>query len=301
MYVLILVTTLLMLLGIVSTTRFELFLGSMAIRNSYEAYMQEDERQYYNKKEFDKYDKPPKKQAAPGQPQPDEDEQQAKSPKPIAKLNISPLIEGAGSFSQEYRDFVKATFLRLIRENYDIPKIFKEVTVEDFVNAFKEETKRKICGKSITKVDQLEGLAFQNPRMREIFYELIRDKDRGKGKDQAPPLLSLLAMRQSPVAIRVFLAPRALLLALYANAAVVDQVIEYRKNPWGSFTVTSEGLEATVNADAEGNDAQLVPDDKNAIKQASELFKNQGFNAQRTADARDAFLDFTVSGTAPPK
>lgn len=293
MHILILVTTLLMLLAIIGSTRFELFLNSMGIRSAYEKYMQEDERSYYNSRELAKYDDPPPKSTTP------KNEPEKKSAPGIAKLNIRPLIFENEKFTLEYTTAVKRTFIRLIENTYGNENFFKDVRPADFVDIFIQEARRGICGGKIKQVNDLAGVSFQNPAMRKIFFEMIRE--RTPGSTGPPSLLDFLTLRTTETPVRVFLAKRQLLLALYQGKAVVNEVIAYRKHPFDVYVPSLEAQVNSANADDAEETPKLASDDQATMQKASEQFKIQSFNSQRYPDIPESFLDFTVSGSVPPK
>lgn len=301
MHILILVTTLLMLLSIVASTRFELFLTSMGVRTAYEKYMEEDERSFYNAREKGKYDKPERNQGEAADKTRAIEKARSTA---CSKLNVQPLFEENTTVPQEYYDAVKQTFTRLILANYSDKKFFKDTEAAALVDRIIEYGKQEVCGAKVTQVRNLAQINLRDAVAQEVFYLMLK----GGGeeldtKESYPSLLNSITFRSAPVPIRVYLAKRPLLRALfYDNPGEVDKVIQARRlayDHYHDFSLAAQEVLAEVpEDDCEAEPPQLTStEDLAAIQAGTGEFAS---SIAKPTDVPESFLDWTVSGTVPP-
>lgn len=306
MYILITVTTLLMLLAIITSTRFEVFLTTMGIRNEYEKYMTEEERRYYNSVERKKYEKQQaKSKSATG----DTGgaiggEGQTARPKrafACAKLNVGLLFEEGDKSA--YADFVEKALTRLIENTYAHRKFFKETNAASLVTELIKGGKKGTCGGPLESVNDMAQIAFDSSTMREVYYLMIKGSgpkpaDPKEMPNYYPSLFEFLTFNKNEIPVRVYLAKRPLLLALFAGPDEVNKLIEARAELLRRNIISPEGYEITSEAvdDCETPPPTLSPDDTATLEGARQSFEAGGF----VTPFDKKYLDFSVSATTPP-
>lgn len=293
MYILILVTTLLMMLSIMGYTRMEIFRSSMGLQYEYERYMEKKELAAYNQIEKEKYQaeksSSKKKQETPG------------PPKPFAKLNVSSLFEEKPQASPEYQDFVRATLTRILAANYSSLPFFQNTHTQpaEFVEALITKGKEKgVCRPNVDSMEALTEIAFDDLKMREAYYLMLKGAKEGDPKEGSyPPLLELLTFQKGETPIRLYLAPKGLLLALYqGDAAYAEKVMQVRKEIFKKV----KSSKALFKDEEEEKGSEALQEE---VKRAMEEYKQDFMltaNVNLFSGIPERYLDFSVSGTAPP-
>lgn len=301
MNVLLLVSTMLTLLTIMTYTRLQTFLDTAGIRMEYEQYMMHTERREIDGLETDKYRNTQAKSDAANQKkvEPAEEDKEAKDLS-FSLLNLQPLLvsankEGNDEAAQEAQvqssrvmDTIKI-LQRLVANLYESQRFYKEAE-EKYPELPEELVKQMVlsvddapCKLKFTSKKDLAHIPMKDAEMREIYYKMLKGQeasfttdDKGKKKETGKgykSILSYITLKKKPSGIRVYLARRELLTAIFRDP---EPIITRRTE---LYRQVKEGL--------------LKPED--ATKDFAGLFKDT-----TNTDINLNMLDFTVTKTAPP-
>lgn len=288
MNILLFVMTFLMLLSLMSYARWETFRNFSGFKAEFEHYMRETERGFYNAQAVKWYDQThATKQAG----------HDNASTNAISRLTLYPILyKQKDSF--QFAEIAK----RLMRLLYGSHHFFKEIQEKE-PNFLDEIFARLIQviqnlpkEQQITQASDLANLDLGDPTLNEVFCKMLKgsltvasqaqgqsslEEDTSADEKEAEvdeyvsdkgyySLLDYISMKNKPK-LRIFLAPRELLLAIYGDPATVDAVIQERKTLY-----------------------KLVNDGTKTAQEATTMFKS-AFENRSTY----TILDFTVSKTNP--
>jgi hypothetical protein len=307
MNLLIFVVSLLMLLSLMTYSRLDMYRNFYVTQGEFERYMKQEERQSINRGEELWYNwtevkekentKPPKK--APSQASP--------------YLSIywvinSDKIDQKESLESVYKELIKKLIFNVFGNQKKFITIFEQNphVIDDLFNALQAAYSKIPKEKKPKKIDELLNLDLDNPQLEDLFYwmskgispsknlpesdtALILERVVEKGDKEVLPsteniedhyitpgvikLQDFLTINSSKNKIRIFLAPREVLLTIFNDTALVEDLERTR-------------LEMYVQAKNEADTSTL-----------SEQFK-QKFYA-RAVQVPESMLDFTVTKTDP--
>lgn len=294
MNVLILVLTMLSLLAAMTYAQLRTFLDSTGVRIEYERYMVKHEREGINELEDRKY----KQAHVDGQK--DNGKLSSDKEAPLAKLHVKPLFtkpsdkpknsEKGRNTSPNRTEVTTVVLKRLIEILYKQQPFYQEAIkkrptlVDDLVAKMVETSSKATCKLKFTHVRDLANIPFGDDKdLREVFYKMLKGEpsstrinEKGEevlANDGYDSLLDYLTVARSPSRIRVWLARKALLQAIFKDPRPIierrNELIRYIQD--GSWTVQG-------------------------AQQEFEMF-NDAFNTDIDRD----LLDFKVSKTRPPK
>lgn len=314
MNVLIFVTTMLMLLALMTYARLETYRSSQVFQVLFEHYMQKDERGYINMAAAKVYDAT-KGSSKEGK---NSNQKVAASPRVVlSKLFKKTEKEGAPQAVASITALLKNLMITLYEDQPFYQKIqeqrpsFLDEIIADLmrtVEQLPDDSKPK-------KAVDLANLTLGDDQLDDAFYKMLHgapykdvyidvqqdsfaekpleevqsDEDASDStviekeaeEHQSPKgyysLLDFVTL-QPLDKIRIYLASKEVLKALYRDDALVDDLIRKRKELY--------------------HQSQLV--DSEGIKSLSESFKNEYNNRQDPA-VHDDILDFTVTKTNPKK
>ncbi len=305
MNILLFVMSLLMILALLTYGRLDMYRSFIVTQGEFERYMVNGERdainmgaqQWYDWTALTQKNAGPKKQAPSDA-----------SPKvPLSGLfnpqNPNPQLETA------YKELFKKLIYNVFGHEKEFEKAIDKNPnlVDDLINAMQMAGNRLILEKKpIKTTDSLENLDLDNSSLQDIYYWMMKgyhlekpnreravvqkpileiieetgDKEEPAGnqgeehlhKEGTISLLDFVTMNPGKSKIRVFLAPRAILLTLF-DPSTVDELMQNRMEIY----------------------YQLKSDKEN--ESLSEQFK-QKF-ASRAMNIPENVLDFTVTGTDP--
>ncbi len=297
MNVLILVFTMLALLTIMTYTRLQTFLDYAGVRIEYKQFMENTERQDLNKAEERKYKSAKPMPKAKKTDEVDTDAQEEEpTDKDIAlsKLNVSPLVAPnvEDAKLQASREITSRVFRRLLDVLYSKQEFYQEALKEntDLVGAIMNEildtAQDPPCELKFTNVKDLANFPFRDPKLREVFYQMLKGApaayahnskgEKVKVAEGYPSLYDYLAFRKKETKIRVWLAKRGLLEALYRDPSTVERLMETRSDYYNRLK--GEFISA-----------------KDAQSDLQDMYGHEG-----VSDIDPQFLDFSVSKTKPP-
>lgn len=297
MQILLFVVTVLMLLSLLTYARLDSYLGFVLTRNQLENYMTVTEREFFNLRNIKWYDDTPatKKEA---------DEAKGKKAAATSKVNIYALLnkeekEGEFDLYNQTRYVIK----RIVESLYGNARFYKEISAkrQDFINeildAMEAAAKKLPKEQAITTPKDLANLDLGDKQLNEAFYLIlkgtkrddsrcvavkkIKDKQESNDIEETPvddgylSLLDFITIDKSRPKLRVFLAPKKVLLAITGNRELTSEILEMRNE---LFKQVDGG---TVSAE-------------DASKQFEQLFSNR-----ISSIVTNAMLDYTVSKTNP--
>lgn len=280
MNVLIFVSVLLMLLASISYNELQIFYRRALSHAGWVRFMDTIEGCRYNEKMKEIYEGTRKSKK---DPEPKVDSlghqlEEDKEPKSTgsARINFKILFGKIEDLLPEKENQYNELMKNLIIEVYGKTNFYQKLLAKrpDFVDELLLALKNDFVGQPITKAKQIKKLELKDPELNDIFYLMLRNMPEEKeGKETCDTISLLDFLTDSPrTQIRVFLAPRAILLAAFKDPRIVDQIIEKRKE-----------LYEKVNRD------EYQP------KQATEEFEN-AFNAYTSFHE---IMDFSVTKTNP--
>lgn len=283
MNILLFVVTMLMLMSLMAYAKLESYRNFSVMQSQFEFYMRNIERQDYNQFAKKCYsDHVASKQE-------NEDKSGAAKNPATSKLSIHLFVnkkdrEKSPQTYSQYLMLAKSLLFNL----YGDTAFFKAALEKDdtIVDKLLEEIGNKTAdlpkNEQISNICDLSRINFENPELQSLFYSMLtgsvaipkEEKGTVEVTKSYPPLGSYVTL-DNKVVLRVYLASRPLLLAIFGDPGVVDEIIEKRNQ-----------LYKEVDA---GN---MTADE------ASSLFKNQ-FENRRVNGLISETLDFKVSKTNP--
>lgn len=279
MQILIFVVTMLMLLAMITYGRWETFRSLAVFSVQFEEYMKNTERKTINSGAKSTYDKT----VATKKEQEEKDElEQAEG---RAKLSFL-LFVNKEERSKKQAEY---TSLRQIAESllqvlYGKAPFFEESLPGRLLNRLMEVTDKFPEDKEIKDAKELANLDLGDDELNEIFCRMLRGSAQtlsGNDKDnklkEYPPLTDFIQVDKKATRIRVYLASKPVLLAIFHDKNLVDTIIKERKNLYNLV---------------KGKDAKM--DAKEASGRFQAMF-------ERKTHFNVTVLDFTVTKTDPKK
>lgn len=314
MNVLIFVMTMLMLLSIMTFARLENYRSSQIFQVLFENYMEKDERGYINMVALKTYDatKGSKKENSGAK------EKVLASPRiSLAPLLKKGEKEKAPQEAASFTVLLKNLMTTLYADQPFYKKIIEERPSfqDEIIAALIKSAAELPKGKGLKNAADIANLKLDDDELQDVFYKMLKgapykdlnktlvpdltkevpkeqvqkddddsddtsiEKEREEHKSPQGyfSLLDFLTL-QSWNKVRVYLAPREVLQAIYRNDAIVNDVINKR----------NELYHQAYLGDSEGT------------KSLSESFKNE-FNNRQDPAVGDDVLDYTVTKTNPKK
>ncbi|MDP1836070.1 MAG: hypothetical protein Q8K75_09125 [Chlamydiales bacterium] len=303
MNVLVLVFTMLSLLTVMTYSQLKTFLDAAGMRIEYERFMMKEERKSNNDLEDIKYTNSyVDKNAA-------KDTGKDRGEAALAKLHVKVLFdkkeedEQAGVGKEPAKDAEKENkdgptdrfestkdiLKKLIDILYGKQAFYKEALkkrpdlIDDLIREMMKTASKSTCKLKFTNIRDLANIPFtDNPDLREVFYKMLKGEpsstrlnDRGKevvAKEGYPSIQEYLTVARTPSKIRVWLARKALLQAIFRDPqAIIDRRDELHK---------------------------YIKDEVWTVDGAQEEFNR--FNDALNTEVDLKMLDFKVSKTRPP-
>jgi hypothetical protein len=307
MNVLVLVFTMLSLLTVMTYSQLKTFLDAAGMRIEYERFMMKEERKSINELEDSKYIKSyvDKGQAKDtGQDKGEaalaklhikvlfdkkEEEEQAGQQQAAQGKDEGKKKDNAADQPADRAETTLVILKRLIDILYGKQAFYKDALkkrpqlTEDLIVEMIKTASKSTCKIKFSNVRDLANIPFtDNSDLREVFYKMLKGEpsstrlnDKGKeviAKEGYPSLLDYLTVAKAPSKIRVWLARKALLQAIFRDPqAIIDRRNELHK---------------------------LVKDEVWTVEGAQQEFNR--FNDALNTDIDLKMLDFKVSKTRPP-
>lgn len=281
MNVLIVVFTMLSLLTIMTYTRLQTFLDSAGIRIEYEKYMTETERSSIDSLEDRKYRTTTVKATAGGPKPGKAAEEVADKEASLAKLNLMPLMKN--EVTADETDLKRVTgplgssaliLERLMDILYGDQRFYKEA-LKDYpdlpqaliYNVVQGAKSKSPCDLKFTHVRDLANITLSDPKLREVWYKMLKGQEPSyrsdsKGKKVKTssgysPLTEYVALRKKSTAIRVWLARKALIEAIFRDP---ETILSRRQELYGYVKdgmMTEKGANQEFAAFKEGTDTDI--------------------------------------------
>jgi hypothetical protein len=247
MNILLFVMTFLMVLSLMSYARWQTYRSFSGFKAEFEHYMKETERGFYNARAKKWYEETPATKK--------EGSENSHSSQAISRLTFYPILKR----EKDYPLFVELA-KRLMRLLYGSQRFFKEAEEKDpnildeILSQLTQIYQNLPKDKQITQASDLANLDLNNPELNDIFCKMLRGTPRSLETTQLPSqetteeetgseakedgeeytsdtgyysLLDYISMKNKPK-IRVYLASRELLLAIYGDPAAVESIIQER-------------------------------------------------------------------------
>jgi len=272
MNVLLFVMTMLMLFSLLTYGRLESFRNFVGMQSEFSRYMQEYERKWVNEQAEELYDRTKASQRGKS------DQDKEKGTEGVSKISIQLFVnqqqrdKNAQVFDQ-YRLLLK----NLMRYLYADKTFYKEVENErpDFLDTLIDKIILLSGEKKYTKPKELATMDFQDQKLNETFYKMLKGSPMQEEDLTAgyPSLLNFLTDKPK-FRIRVYLAPRAILAAIFGEATSYE-IMHERKRYYSDVSGESMSSEDATTA-----------------------FQQQ-FGARGLPGIEDTLLDFKVTKTRP--
>lgn len=313
MNVLIFVMTMLMLLALMTYARLETYRNSQVFQILFENFMQKDERGYINMVAEKKYEttKGSTRESGKGSTK-----KVAASPRVSLNLLFKKTEkEGAPQAVEHFKALLKNLMTTLYEEQPFYQQIYEKRPsfIDDIVAALIRTVENLPENQKLKKTTDLANLTLGDDQLDDTFYKMLHgapykevferveappeEKAEEVQSDEDPSDSSIIEKEaeehQSPKGyyslldfitlqpldrVRVYLAPKEVLKAVYRNDAIVNDIIRKRGELY--------------------HQAQLT--DSDGIKSLSESFKNE-FQNRQDPTVGDDVLDYTVTKTNPTK
>jgi hypothetical protein len=283
MNVLLFVMSMLMMLVLMTYGRLESFRNYSFVQVQFKAYMKRSERDYLNKAAIERYHDT---HATKYEQKLKKERQDSKASSKLSFylfVNNQERIKNQASFETQL-----SVVRNLILFLYGGQKYFVELAerrpnyIDEIFSALMEET---VEPPKITKVKELATVDLQDPELNEAFTRMLKgayEEPPAEQKEKRPlrldqgyySLLDFITL-ENKLKLRVYLASKQLLMAVYGNPALVEEILRVR------YQLYRNVLKGLLEANA-----------------AAEEFKQQFGNAA-LPDVPVDFLDFGVSKTNP--
>ena len=234
----------LMLMATLTYARIENYRSFSILQAQFERYMNTTERDYLNKKNKDSYDDTI---ASKKDQQKDEKEEAIKAD---SKLDFTLFVnqaKRAGQYTQ-YEN-IRLVAKNLITYLYSNQPFFMQALeqkpdlIDQLLNAIVEAADALPEEKKIKKPKDLANLDLRDPVLNEVFYKMLRGTDvkkPKKGEEEENVWVDYLPMNgylkllkyislSGKTKIRVYLASPQLLIAIFRDPVVVQEIIDERK------------------------------------------------------------------------
>lgn len=314
MNVLIFVTTMLMLLALLTYARLETYRGSQVFHLLFEHYMQKDERGYVNmvaEKVYDSTKGSTKESKGSGQ-------KVAASPRVVlAVLFKKKEGDQAPQEVSSVTALLKNLMMTLYADQPFYKQILEQRPsfLDEIIAGLTHSVDQLPEERKLKKAVDLANLSLGDDQLDDVFYKMLhgaeykdvnqedsidylveKPKEEVESDEDASDAATIekeAEEHQSPKGyyslldfitlqplhkVRIYLAPKEVLKAIYRDDGIVEDIIKKRKELY--------------------NESQLA--DEEGVKSLGESFKNQFQNRQDPA-VHDDILDFTVTKTNPKK
>jgi hypothetical protein len=213
-----------------------------------------------------------------------------------SKLHVRALFTNEDSGQKETQEKIFRNLLKVLyakqplfspegRNDIQVQQLFDEVRLKAIDLGPKLPMHSASCLANI----ELEGQKKDEKQF--ILFLILKGGDgelfRGR-RCHIKPLLSFINMSKKEVCMSVYLAPDALLKALFENEEVVEKILEYRCTAFKKLHDNKEN-ESTIDGDN---------DKKSLIDILSEEFKSQ-FASYLPSGIDPQYIDFRVSKSRP--
>lgn len=284
MNILLFVMSILMLLVMITYGRIESFKNDAFIQAQFEDYMENSERVYINETAIKHY-----RDTSATRLEKSEKAERKKS-KASAKLSFNLFIDkeqrAENPLSLETHIHVAERLIELL---YGDQLFYKELLakrpnfVAEILSALIRESENS---PKISKAEELATIDLKDPELNDAFTRMLKGayEEPPKGKKEKRPyrldsgyysLLDFITVVPNKLKLRVYLASKQLLLAVYGNQLLVNDILRVR------YQLYRDVIKNNMNAD-----------------QASKEFKSLFGNLALPYVPAD-FLDFSVSKTNP--
>lgn len=283
MNVLLFVMSMLMLLVMITYGRLESFRNFAFVQVQFKEYMEHNEREFINQAAIDRYQTTPATRSEKS-----ESDKREKS-KASSKLSFNLFIDKEERDANQVQLETHLNVARsLIYYLYGDQDFYKELEAKrpNFVNEiFSALMTQSETLPKIKKVKELATIDLKDPELNDAFTRMLKGAYEKPPKDQEQrptklqtgyySLLDFITVGKGKLQLRVFLASRQLLMAVFGNPATVDEIVRVRYQLYRN--VVNKVLDAN---------------------QATEEFKTLFGNSALPFVPED-FLDFGVSKTNP--
>lgn len=266
MNILPLVFALMLILSVLTIEKLDRFKSMILVQSKYKEAIQKQDRQAFNREQEAIYNNLNKRSRIS-----------------YRKLSFRPFLkkdQREGSHIEKYRQIRQIT-IDLIEVLYGKAPFYKKMQekrpnfVEEMLNAI-EETSDQMPKDSIKRIEDIVRIKLEDPDLQSAFYHMLKGtigKDTLKYESSPDivtherayiPLLTFIHFDGVDKKIKLGLAPRELLLAIYGNPELVQKLIDMR-NELGSQLVaekisTKDEATAKFQAEFEGKQKQGITD-----------------------------------------
>lgn len=283
MNVLLFVMSMLMLLVMITYGRLESFRSFAFVQLQFKEYMEHTERDFINETAVDRYNKT----AATRSEKTETEKREMNKASPKLSFNLFVDKEERDANQEQLETHLNVA-RSLIFYLYGDQEFYKELEARrpNFVNEILSAlmTQTETLPK-IKKVKELATVDLKDPELNDAFTRMLKGAYEEPPKDQEKrpmklqtgyySLLDFITVGKGKLQMRVFLASRQFLMAVFGNPATVDEIVRVRYKLYRS-----------------------VRDKVMDAKQASEEFQTL-FNNSALPFIPEEFLDFGVSKTNP--
>lgn len=253
MQILIYVLTMLMLFSIMAYVRIDSYRNFTAIRYQFEEYMTKQEREFFSQRATDWY-----KNTAVLTAKEKEDKEKQQQTQASSRLSLYPLVnKKAREEDAEQANQAKIVLKKLLELLYGKQEFYKKLEakrpgfVDELIQRVSDASDKLSSNQEITAPADLGNLNLEDDMLNEAFHKMLKgakkdknDKDPDHGY---PSLLSFVNVSKKSK-LRVFLAPRLVLLAISGNPTLVDELLQTRKEIYNQLSheppmITTEDAE----------------------------------------------------------
>lgn len=243
MNILIFVSILLMVLASISYNEMQIFYRQALSHTAWVRYMDTIEGCLYNNRVEENYDKEPKKKADTRveedslghQLEKGESEERPHKTQSTGskRINFRILVGQAKNLTSEKESQFNSLFKNLITELYGNTNFYKTLIKErpDFVDELLRELRSFSDEKKISHAKQLENLELKDAELNKALYFMLKKTpDESNEKDPCAQISLLDFLTDSyRTAIRIYLAPKEILTAIFKDPQIVQQILDKRQ------------------------------------------------------------------------
>ena len=283
MNVIVFVMSMLLLFAILTFGRLESFRNFAFVQVAFKQYMEQIERQYVNNEAIKRYETTV---ATKGNKQDKQEKNQASS-----LLSFELFVDAEKRLAnQEALENHRRVAISLMAFLYKDQSFYQEIEerrpnfLNEIIDALIRETEPLTKKQKLRKAKEITTVDLKDDALNEAFTKMLKGTITKLKKQQIPPfkpekgyysLLDFITIQPNKQKIRVFLASPQLLMALYGNPDVVENILTERYQLY-----------------------QQVKNNTRAASDASEEFRS---SFQGQANVPSSMLDFGVSKTNPRK
>ncbi|NGX42100.1 MAG: hypothetical protein K940chlam7_00377 [Chlamydiae bacterium] len=290
MNILVFVMSMLMLLALLTYGRLESFRNFAFVQSKFKKYMEHTERQYVNDEARKRYDSTPATEKE--KKKLEEQEKNLASSKLSFNLFVNKEERAANTSELETHINVAKNLMSFL---YGDQPFYQEIEeqrpdfLNEIINALIRETENFTPKKKLKKTKEIATIDFGDAELNNVFTKMLKGSKPEDEKDERLPtkrfkpsmgyysLQDFITVQSNKLTVRVFLAPPQLLMAVYGNEDIVQQILETR-------------CQLYLNV----KNKALTPE------QASQEFQSLFLN-QRLPNVSESMLNFGVSLTYPKK